>query len=96
MDGAVRIEPATARRKSSRRSGGHLEVLAPDEWGAHESIYFEATRHVGASAARRDHLAFLLVNLAPGDPVSAMIDPFTRAEMGEEWLEDTKEPTRTQ
>lgn len=32
-------------------------------------------------------VAFLLVNLAPGDPVSAMIDPFTRAEMGDEWLE---------
>ncbi len=32
-------------------------------------------------------VAFILVNLAPGDPVSAMIDPFTRAEMGDEWLE---------
>lgn len=36
-------------------------------------------------------ISFLLVNLAPGDPVSAMIDPFTRAEMGEEWLELRKE-----
>jgi peptide/nickel transport system permease protein len=36
-------------------------------------------------------LSFLLVNLAPGDPVSAMIDPFTRAELGEEWVEQRKE-----
>jgi peptide/nickel transport system permease protein len=36
-------------------------------------------------------VAFLLVNLAPGDPVSAMIDPFTRAEMGEEWVERRQE-----
>lgn len=36
-------------------------------------------------------VAFILVNLAPGDPVSAMIDPFTRAEMGEEWLETRRE-----
>ena len=35
-------------------------------------------------------VAFLLVNLAPGDPVSAMIDPFTRAEMGDEWLEQRR------
>lgn len=33
-------------------------------------------------------LAFLLVNLAPGDPVSSMIDPITRAELGEAWVEE--------
>jgi peptide/nickel transport system permease protein len=32
-------------------------------------------------------LSFLFVNLAPGDPVTAMINPFTRAELGDEWLE---------
>ena len=36
-------------------------------------------------------LAFLLVDLAPGDPVTAMIDPVTRAELGEEWIELRKE-----
>lgn len=35
-------------------------------------------------------LSFLLVNLAPGDPVTAMIDPVTRAEMGEEWVAERK------
>jgi peptide/nickel transport system permease protein len=35
-------------------------------------------------------VAFLLVNLAPGDPVSSMIDPFTRAELGEAWVEERK------
>jgi peptide/nickel transport system permease protein len=35
-------------------------------------------------------VAFLLVNLAPGDPVSAMIDPITRAELGESWVEERK------
>jgi peptide/nickel transport system permease protein len=32
-------------------------------------------------------IAFLLVNLAPGDPVSALINPATRAELGPEWVE---------
>ena len=32
-------------------------------------------------------LAYLLVDLAPGDPVTAMIDPITRAELGAEWVE---------
>ena len=32
-------------------------------------------------------IAFVLVNLAPGDPVTAMIDPATRAELGPEWVE---------
>ncbi|MGD9712855.1 MAG: ABC transporter permease [Thermomicrobiales bacterium] len=36
-------------------------------------------------------IAFLLVNLAPGDPVSAMIDPFTRAELGDAWVERRQE-----
>lgn len=36
-------------------------------------------------------ISFLLVNLAPGDPVTAMIDPFTRAEMGDEWLDLRRE-----
>lgn len=31
-------------------------------------------------------IAFALVNLAPGDPVSAMINPATRAELGPEWV----------
>ncbi len=36
-------------------------------------------------------IAFALVDLAPGDPVSAMISPVTRAEMGPEWVEQRKE-----
>ena len=32
-------------------------------------------------------LSFFLVNLAPGDPVTAFIDPVTRAELGPEWVE---------
>jgi peptide/nickel transport system permease protein len=32
-------------------------------------------------------IAFALVNLAPGDPVSSMINPATRAELGPEWVE---------
>jgi peptide/nickel transport system permease protein len=32
-------------------------------------------------------IAFILVDLAPGDAVSAMIDPVSRAEMGPEWVE---------
>src|SRR3712207_2350636 len=36
-------------------------------------------------------LAYLLVDLAPGDPVTAMIDPITRAELGAEWVELRKE-----
>lgn len=35
-------------------------------------------------------LSFLLVNLAPGDPVTALIDPVMRAEMGQEWVEERK------
>jgi peptide/nickel transport system permease protein len=31
-------------------------------------------------------IAFTLVNLAPGDPVSSMINPATRAELGPEWV----------
>lgn len=31
-------------------------------------------------------IAFALVNLAPGDPVSSMINPATRAELGPEWV----------
>jgi peptide/nickel transport system permease protein len=36
-------------------------------------------------------LAFVLVNLAPGDPVSAMISPAERSELGPEWVELRKE-----
>jgi peptide/nickel transport system permease protein len=36
-------------------------------------------------------LSFLLVNLAPGDPVTAFIDPVTRAELGEEWVQLRRE-----
>lgn len=36
-------------------------------------------------------LAYLLVDLAPGDPVTAMIDPITRAELGAEWVELRRE-----
>jgi peptide/nickel transport system permease protein len=36
-------------------------------------------------------LAYLLVDLAPGDPVTALIDPVTRAELGVEWVELRKE-----
>ena len=32
-------------------------------------------------------LSFFLINLAPGDAVTAYIDPITRAELGEEWVE---------
>jgi peptide/nickel transport system permease protein len=35
-------------------------------------------------------IAFMLVNLAPGNPVDAMIDPATRAEMGPEAIEARK------
>lgn len=31
-------------------------------------------------------IAFVLVNLAPGDPVTSMINPVTRAELGPEWV----------
>jgi peptide/nickel transport system permease protein len=31
-------------------------------------------------------IAFTLVNLAPGDPVTSMINPVTRAELGPEWV----------
>jgi peptide/nickel transport system permease protein len=33
-------------------------------------------------------LSFALVNLAPGDPVTAFIDPVTRAELGPEWVKE--------
>ncbi len=33
-------------------------------------------------------IAFALVNLAPGDPVTSMINPATRAELGPEWVEE--------
>ena len=36
-------------------------------------------------------LSFVFVNLAPGDPVSAMIDPVERANLGPEWVELRKE-----
>jgi peptide/nickel transport system permease protein len=36
-------------------------------------------------------LSYLLVDLAPGDPVTAFIDPVTRAELGEEWVELRRE-----
>jgi peptide/nickel transport system permease protein len=36
-------------------------------------------------------LAYLLVDLAPGDPVTALIDPVTRAELGAEWVALRKE-----
>ena len=36
-------------------------------------------------------LAYLLVDLAPGDPVTALIDPVTRAELGAEWVQLRKE-----
>ncbi len=32
-------------------------------------------------------IAFTLVNLAPGDPVTSMINPVTRAELGPDWVE---------
>ncbi|MCO5221180.1 MAG: ABC transporter permease [Thermomicrobiales bacterium] len=35
-------------------------------------------------------IAFALVNLAPGDPVTAMINPATRGELGPEWVEERK------
>jgi peptide/nickel transport system permease protein len=31
-------------------------------------------------------IAFVLVNLAPGDPVSSMINPVTRTELGPDWV----------
>jgi peptide/nickel transport system permease protein len=36
-------------------------------------------------------LSFVLVNLAPGDPVSAFISPADRSELGPEWVEQRKE-----
>src|SRR4051812_13816823 len=33
-------------------------------------------------------IAFVLVNLAPGDPVTAMINPATRAELGPDWVKE--------
>lgn len=36
-------------------------------------------------------MAYLLVDLAPGDPVTAMVNPATRAELGPEWIELRKE-----
>jgi peptide/nickel transport system permease protein len=36
-------------------------------------------------------LSFILVNLAPGDPVSAFISPADRSELGPEWVEQRKE-----
>ena len=36
-------------------------------------------------------LSYLLVDLAPGDPVTAMVDPASRAELGEEWVERRRE-----
>jgi len=36
-------------------------------------------------------LSFVLVNLAPGDPVSALISPADRSELGPEWVEQRKE-----
>jgi peptide/nickel transport system permease protein len=36
-------------------------------------------------------IAFGLVDLAPGDPVTALINPTTRAEMGPEWVADRQE-----
>lgn len=35
-------------------------------------------------------LAFIFVNLAPGDPISAFVDPVTRAELGEEWVKERR------
>lgn len=35
-------------------------------------------------------LAFVFVNLAPGDPISAFIDPVTRAELGEQWVAERR------
>jgi len=36
-------------------------------------------------------LSYILVSLAPGDAVTAFIDPVTRAELGEEWVEMRRE-----
>jgi peptide/nickel transport system permease protein len=36
-------------------------------------------------------LSYVLVNLAPGDPVTAFIDPVTRAELGQEWVDLRRE-----
>lgn len=36
-------------------------------------------------------IAFGLVDLAPGDPVSALINPTTRAELGPEWVRERQE-----
>jgi peptide/nickel transport system permease protein len=44
---------------------------------------------MGSFILRR--LAYLLVDLAPGDPVTALVDPATRAELGPEWVELRKE-----
>ena len=32
-------------------------------------------------------VTFLIINLAPGDPVSAMINPEAASELGPEWFE---------
>lgn len=36
-------------------------------------------------------LSYILVSLAPGDAVTAFIDPVTRAELGEEWVDMRRE-----
>lgn len=36
-------------------------------------------------------IAFVLVNLAPGDPVTSMINPVTRAELGPDWVKMRQE-----
>jgi len=36
-------------------------------------------------------LSYVLVELAPGDPVTAFIDPITRAQLGEDWVEMRRE-----
>ena len=54
-------------------------VLQPDRWSRIPVL-------IGVTL-----LAYLLVDLAPGDPVTAMIDPATRAELGPEWVELRKE-----
>ena len=36
-------------------------------------------------------LSYALMELAPGDPVTAFIDPITRAQLGEEWVEMRRE-----
>ena len=39
-------------------------------------------------SALRDADRVVLVNLAPGDPVTAMINPVTRAELGPDWVKE--------